>query len=106
MAHCEHCGKPITTEEFQNNDGLCDKCKPKEEIQLVNHYVTFGQKHTHRVNGKTLDCDTIARYKVKDAQEGRKKAFEYFGDKFFTDYHKEFKEEDLHYFPKGFVDIE
>jgi len=28
MAHCEWCGRPITTEEFQENDGLCIKCKP------------------------------------------------------------------------------
>ena len=25
MARCEYCGKPITTEEFEKNDGLCDK---------------------------------------------------------------------------------
>jgi len=26
MARCEHCGKPITTKEFDDNDGLCTPC--------------------------------------------------------------------------------
>jgi len=106
MAHCEYCGKPITTDEFQDNDGLCVKCKPKEE-KTYNHYVTFGQIHTHRVNGKTLDCDTVARFQAKNAQEGRTKAVDYFGGMFFTDYHDiQWNDEKLEYFPKGIIDID
>jgi len=30
MAHCEHCGKPITTQEFEENDGLGNCCMPKD----------------------------------------------------------------------------
>ena len=74
---------------------------------MPKHYVTFGQDHTHRVNGITLDCDTVACYIAKDAIDGRNKAFEYFGDKFFTDYHNEaFNKKDLQYFPKGVVIID
>lgn len=74
---------------------------------MKNHYVTFGQVHTHRVNGKTFDCDTVAVYQANNAQEGRERAFELFGDKFFTDYHGEqWKEEDLHYFPKGYLNVD
>lgn len=74
---------------------------------MARHYVTFGQIHVHRVAGKTLDCDTIAVFEAASASEGRDKTFELFGDKFFTDYHdKEWTEEDLHYFPKGYVELE
>jgi hypothetical protein len=73
---------------------------------MKNHYVTFGQNHTHRVNGKTLDCDTVAVFKADNYQEGRRIAFEYFGDKFFTDYHNTaWQEDDLKYFPKGYIYI-
>ena len=72
----------------------------------MKHYVTFGQQHTHRVNGITLDCDSVDCYKAKNATEGREKAFEYFGNKFFTDYHNEqFDMESLHYFPRGIIQI-
>lgn len=73
---------------------------------MPRHYVTFGQVHLHRVNGITLDCDTVASYEAEDAQDGRNKAFAFFGDKFFTDYHDEdFNMEDLVYFPKGIINI-
>lgn len=26
MARCEYCGKPITTEEFETQDGICTNC--------------------------------------------------------------------------------
>lgn len=71
---------------------------------MPRHYVTFGQQHTHRVNGKTLDCDTVACYDADNASAGRQLAFDMFGAKFFTDYHDtQFKMEDLHYYPKGIV---
>lgn len=74
---------------------------------MPKHYVTFGQSHTHRVNGITLDCDTVACYTVDSPEEGRTKAFEYFGDKFFTDYHSTaFNRDTLKYFPKGIVIID
>ena len=71
---------------------------------MENHYVTFGQEHVHQVNGKTLDKDCVAVYKASNVAEGRKKAFEYFGDKFFTDYHDSaWHSDDLKYFPKGYI---
>ncbi len=73
---------------------------------MSKHYVTFGQVHIHSVNGKTLDKDTVAVYHADNDAEGRAKAFEYFGDKFFTDYHGEmWNPENLIYFPKGYVEI-
>lgn len=73
---------------------------------MPKHYVTFGQIHVHRVNGVTLDCDSVACFEARDASHGRELAFEYFGDKFFTDYHdSQFPKEDLVYFPRGIITI-
>lgn len=73
---------------------------------MAKHYVTFGQGHTHRVNGKTFDCDTVAVYEAENRKEGRDKAFEYFGPKFCMEYHgSEWNEKHLHYFPKGYVEL-
>jgi hypothetical protein len=68
-------------------------------------YITFGQIHTHSVNGKTFDKDTVAAIKCEDWNDGRNKAFEYFGDKFMTDYTEEQIKEILHYFPKGIISV-
>jgi len=74
---------------------------------MPKHYVTFGQVHTHRVNGHTLDCDSVACYEAENYGTGRTKAFELFGDKFFTDYHDtQFNMEDLEYFPRGIINID
>lgn len=74
---------------------------------MPRHFVTLGQKHAHRINGITVDCDCVVEYEAKNASEGREKAFKYFGDQFFTNYHdEEFNKEDLIYFPKGFVKID
>ncbi len=73
---------------------------------MKNHYVTFGQTHTHRINGITLDCDTVAVFKAESSRDGREKAWEYFSDKFFTDFHDtEWDEDKLKYFPKGYIYI-
>lgn len=74
---------------------------------MPKHYVTFGQIHTHRVNGFTLDCDSVACFEAKDRDEGREKAFNYFGNKFSTSYQgKEFTKEILKYFPRGIIEID
>lgn len=72
--------------------------------KMAKHYVTFGQVHTHMVNGKTLDCNTVAVFEAESYEDGRGKAFKYFGDKFFTDYHdSEWDESKLIFYPKGYV---
>lgn len=69
-------------------------------------FITFGQVHTHRVNGKALDCDCVAVIESSDAQTGRATAFELFGDKFFTTYTEEnFDHESMKYFPRGFIEV-
>ena len=67
-------------------------------------YVTFGQVHTHSINGKTLDKDSVAVIERDTEQEGRSAAFEYFGKKFFTTYAD--TPPKMEYFPRGFIGID
>ncbi|MDR1346820.1 MAG: hypothetical protein LBJ63_00080 [Prevotellaceae bacterium] len=74
---------------------------------MTKTYVTFGQGHTHHVNGKTLDKDTVAVLSAQNSNQGREKAFELFGAEFCFEYFdSEWKEENLKYFPKGYVYID
>jgi len=64
-------------------------------------FVTFGQGHTHRVNGKTFDCDCIA---VVDGD--RTKVFEIFGPKFCFEYPEEnWDESKMKFFPRGYIEV-
>lgn len=72
----------------------------------IKTYVTFGQKHVHSVNGKTIDKDCVVVIKAESVEKGREKAFEYFGDKFFTTYsEKIWNEVSLGFFPRGYIEI-
>lgn len=71
-------------------------------------YVSFGQVHTHSVNGKTFDKDTIAVIRCSNYHDGRAKAFDYFNGIF----HNCWSEEEwgdgsgkLEWFPKGLVPV-
>ena len=72
----------------------------------VSTYVTFGQVHVHSVNGKTFDKDCVAIIYARSEREGRDKAFEYFGTKFFTTYFEsQWDEANLKYFPRGYIEV-
>lgn len=66
-------------------------------------YVTFGQVHAHRINGKTFDKDCVAVIESDTAAEGRSKAFELFGRKFCFEYFNELPE--MKYFPRGLIEV-
>lgn len=70
-------------------------------------YVSFGQIHTHSVNGKTFDKDSIAVIKCHDYHDGRKKAFEWFKGIFHNCWSQEEWEKGnyLHYFPRGLIEV-
>ena len=73
----------------------------------VKTYITFGQAHTHRVNGKTFDCDCVAVIEAPTAAHGRQLAHDNFGIKFCFSYPEDqWSEEDqLHYFPRGYLEV-
>jgi len=73
-------------------------------------FVTFGQQHVHRINSHILDKDTVAVIETSNdpcvdcGQCGREKAFELFGDKFFTTYtEKTWDDSKMSYFPRGYI---
>ena len=72
----------------------------------MKNYVTFGQDHTHRVNGKTFDRDSVATYDSLDGIDGRDKAFELFGPKFCFHYTEEnWDPSSIRFFPRGYVEV-
>jgi hypothetical protein len=71
---------------------------------VINVYITFGQCHAHAVAGKTFDRNCVALIKAENINQGREKAFEYFGDKWFTSYSPNSPE--MEYFPRGIIEVE
>ncbi len=71
-------------------------------------YITFGQVHTHSVNGKTFDKDCVAVIESLSAEAGRAKAFEIFGREFCMEYPEEhFNHDSLKsFFPRGLINVE
>jgi hypothetical protein len=71
-------------------------------------YVTFGQAHAHRVNGKTFDKDCVGVIECVDYEDGRRQAFELFGDKFCFTYPEDnfIWEEHAEFYPRGLLHVE
>lgn len=69
-------------------------------------FITFGQDHTHSINGKTLDKDTVAVIESPTFEEAMVLINEYFGSVYSFSYPEEYWDEaKLSYFPKGYVYI-
>jgi len=67
-------------------------------------YVTFGQAHTHSINGRTIDKDCIVVLETESAKAGRDLAFEIFGPKFCFEYPEtHWDDSKMHYFPRGYL---
>lgn len=73
---------------------------------MARHFVTLGQDNKHIINDHYLDKDCVVEFEAEDSIEGRKKAFEYFGKEFCMEYHKEFSEKKLKYYPRGIIKID
>ena len=72
----------------------------------VKTYVTFGQDHSHVINGKELDKDTVAVITSESYCTGREKAFKLFGRRFCMEYPENFWDSSsLKHFPKGYVEV-
>ncbi len=64
-------------------------------------YVTFGQSHVHRINGKILDRDCVALI-----NGNRDDVFKMFGDKFCFEYAEDkFNFDSMKYFPRGIIEV-
>lgn len=66
-------------------------------------YITFGQDHAHRINGKTFDCNCVAEVEAKDENEARN----IFMPQFCFSYPEEaFDFESLPiYYPRGIIKV-
>lgn len=70
-------------------------------------YVTFGQGHIHRVNGRIFDKDCVAAIEADNAVDGREKAFRYFGRVFCFEYFEdEFDFENLKFYKRGIINVD
>ena len=69
-------------------------------------YITFGQVHTHSVNGKTFDKDCVAVINCITYDEGSKLILEYFDNKFCMAYEEAYwNEDDIKYYPRGYIEM-
>ena len=65
-------------------------------------YITFGQIHTHSVNGKTFDKNSVAQIEAKSEAEARTMANNYFKGI----YHNLTKEiPDMEFYPRGIIEV-
>lgn len=70
-------------------------------------YVTFGQIHRHKINGKVYDKDCVAVIEAKSYSEGRRIAESMFGRKFcFTYDEHDWKECSMAFYPRGYIYVE
>lgn len=68
-------------------------------------YITFGQAHAHATPKGTLDKDTVACIEGHDYAHCREIAFNMFNGVFATSYTWDEIKDQMHYFPKGIVDV-
>lgn len=62
------------------------------------YYFTFGQSHTHSVNGKTFDKDCVVEIETNDSDSARKIMFDTFGQKWASQYDEL---PDMQFYPRG-----
>lgn len=74
-----------------------------EETQgMKKYYFTFGQIHTHSINGKTFDKDCVVEIEAESREEAREKMVEVFGIRWSHQYEKL---PDMGFFPRGVFKI-
>lgn len=75
---------------------------------MNNYYVTFGQEHTHRINNKTYDCDSVLLVQAENEISARIELNKMFSGKWSSIYTEEFywKKEMNNYFPRGILNLE
>ncbi|MEK6884499.1 MAG: hypothetical protein AABY22_33010 [Nanoarchaeota archaeon] len=65
-------------------------------------YFTFGQIHTHSVNGKTFDKDCVVEIKAESRSKARKKMIDTFGYRWSLEYRKL---PDMSFYPRGIIKL-
>lgn len=69
---------------------------------MKTYYISFGQTHTHSINGNTIDKDCLVGLLAENKDRARDKAFDIFKGVF----HNVYEElPDMKYFPRGVINI-
>lgn len=69
-------------------------------------YITFGQVHTHSVNGKKFDKDCVAVIHADSEADARVIAMGAFGIKWCFSYSEDqWDESKMEYFPRGYIEV-
>ncbi len=66
-------------------------------------YISFGQIHTHLINGMTIDKDCLVGLEAEDHMHAHMQAMDMFGPKFCFVYSKQ---PDMKFFPRGVIEHE
>jgi hypothetical protein len=66
-------------------------------------WITLGQIHTHIINGRTVDHNTVLEIEAEDKAEAMRRAYEYFGNRFSIVYTEKPR---MEYYPGGIVKVE
>ena len=66
------------------------------------YYITFGQIHTHSVNGKTIDKDCVVEIESFNHEDARHKGFTLFGNRFCFCMDSM---PDMKFYPRGIIKI-
>ena len=72
---------------------------------MKKYYFTFGQNHTHRVNGIAWDCDSVCCIEAEDSKQARQKMFDNFGLVWAFQY-DDIEKVKIEYFPRGIINLE
>lgn len=68
-------------------------------------YISFGQTHVHRVDGKTFDRNCLCLVEGEDYTDCRKQAFDAFSGRFAFDYKENQLDYILHHFPRDIIPL-
>ena len=75
----------------------------QREVGGVKYYITFGQSHIHKINGKVFDKDCVAVVEAGNPDNASALIFDLFSDRFcscgtLVPNNK--------YYPRGFIKVE
>lgn len=69
-------------------------------------YITFGQIHTHSVNGKTFDKNSLCEIVSGNREEAHSKAMKIFNGAFHRCLTEDEIKEVIGFFPRGIIPLE
>ncbi len=69
---------------------------------MKTYYITFGQSHTHELNGMLLCKDRVLSVQAEDSEDAHKIARDLFGDDYASVYTSL---PNMSFYPKGMVAI-